>query len=115
VLRRAFFGLFRAIVAADDDLFAADFDFDSLVFDIPVAHGAFFGLHEPLLEIRVIESRTATIAGRSHEEMLAGIEIGDFQILAHLAERSPSPALLRPIFRTSEGGQPNSRWKASVK
>src|SRR5271155_1136265 len=46
VLRRLCLCLFGAVVAADDDLFAADFDFDSVVLDVPIAHGALFGLHE---------------------------------------------------------------------
>src|SRR5262249_37196942 len=109
VFRRVRFGLLGTVVAADDNVLAADLDFDSLVLDVPVAHGALFRLHEALLEIRVIERLAAPIAGRSHEGMLAGAEIADFQILAHLAARLPFP------FRTSEGERPNSRRKASVK
>jgi hypothetical protein len=38
----------------------------------------------------VIESLAATVAGRSHEEMLVDALISDFQILAHFWERTAS-------------------------
>ena len=83
VLRRLGLRLLGTVVAANDDLFAANFDFDSIVLDVPIAHGALFGLHEEFLDSQVIESLAATFAGRSHEEMLVDALISDFQILAH--------------------------------
>src|SRR5262245_41934867 len=38
-------GLLCAVVTADGDFTASDFDLDSTIFDFPVAHGAFLRLH----------------------------------------------------------------------
>jgi hypothetical protein len=90
VLRRLGFRLLGTVVAANDDLFAADFHLDSIVLDVPIAHRTLLGLHEEFLDSRVIESLAATFAGRSHEEMLVDALISDFQILAHFRERAAS-------------------------
>jgi hypothetical protein len=90
VLRRLGFHLLGTVVAANDDLFAADFHLDSVVLDVPIAHRTLLGLHEEFLNSRVIEGLAATFAGRSHEEMLVDALISDFQILAHFWQRTAS-------------------------
>ncbi len=46
VLRRAFLGFFRTIIATDDDLLAGDLYLDAAILDFPIAHRALFRLHE---------------------------------------------------------------------
>src|SRR5215510_12323202 len=111
VFRRISFRFLHAIVTADGDLFAAYFDLDSAVVDVPIAHRAFGCIHKSSFPCRVCGSPQPS---RRRLFPIKGSYQGGRDQTSRFLLISRKPRRLT-TWRTSEGARPNSRRKESVK